>query len=167
MVIKKIINLKEVFVMKKIKILMLLVMVVLLCACSSKKEAIDEEKFINIMKSQKFDIVNVEEQFEQYEYIEESYVALESNKNYQIEFYELENNAYAKSFYDNNKEIFEATQTNSSFYTNVDLTNSNRYTLTTDTEYKVLSRIDETVIYVNADKKYKNEITNILKKLGY
>lgn len=153
--------------MKKIKVLMLLILVVLLCACSSKKEAIDEEKFINIMNNQNFTIVNVEEQFEQYEYIEEAYVALESNKNYQIEFYELENDSYAKSFYDNNKQIFEATQTNSSLYTNVDLIDSNKYTLTTDTEYKVLSRIDETVIYVNADKKYKNEIFNILKKLGY
>lgn len=153
--------------MKKFKILMLMVLVVLVSACDSKKEAIDDEEFRRIMTDEKFEIVNVEKQFEQYGYVDEAYVALEENNNYQIEFYELEDENYAKSFYENNKKIFQASETDSSIYTNVDLTESNKYTLTTDTEYKVLSRIDETVIYLNADKEYKKEVQSILKKLGY
>lgn len=36
-----------------------------------------------------------------------------------------------------------------------------------DTKYKALSRINETVIYLNIDKEYKKEVQRILKKLGY
>lgn len=153
--------------MKKLKVLMLMVLVVLLSACGTKREAIDEDKFISIMTNEGFNIVNVEEQFAEYGYFEEAYVALEGSGNYQIEFYELEDASYAVSFYNTNKEIFEASKTGSSIYTNVDLTDTNKYTLTTETEYKVLSRIEETVIYLNVDKEYKEEVTNILKKLGY
>jgi len=153
--------------MKQIKIFGLLVLVLLLTACGANKEAIDEDDFISIMTDMKFKIVNVEEQFNQYKYFEEAIVAIQENNNYQIEFYELENDGYAKSFYETNKEIFEQSKTDTSIKTNVDLTDSSKYTLTTDKEYKVLSRIEDTVIYLNVSKTYKDEVNNILKKLGY
>jgi len=153
--------------MKKMKFFMLLVLFVLLTACGVKKEAIDDEDFSRIMEKEGFSIVNVEQQFVQYEVFEDAYVAIAPSKNYQIEFYELEEDSYAVSFYNTNKEIFEASKTGSSVYTNIDLTDSNKYTLTTGNEYKVISRIEDTVIYLNVDKAYKEEVTNILKKLGY
>lgn len=153
--------------MKKIKILMLLVFAFLLSACGTKKEALDEENFRRIMTDTGFTIVDVEKQFEEYGYFDDALIALEQTSNYQIEFYELENEGYAKSFYDNNKEIFEASKTDKSIYTNLDLTERNKYTLVTETEYKVISRIEDTVIYINVNKEYKDEVNNILKKLGY
>lgn len=153
--------------MKKLKFLLLVVFVTLLSACVTKRESIDEDEFISIMTNEGFNIVNIEKQFAEYGYFEEAYVAVDKSGNYQIEFYELENDSYAINFYNTNKETFEASKTGSSVYTNVDLTDSNRYTLTTEDSYKVLSRIDETVVYLNVDKEYKNEVINILKKLGY
>lgn len=153
--------------MKKFKVLVLLISVMLLTACGTKRVAIDEDKFIKIMTDEGFNIVNVEEQFEVYGYFEEAYVALESNNNYQIEFYELEDDNYAQSFYETNKEIFEASKTGTSLYTDVNLNNTSKYTLTTEDEYKVISRVEETVIYLSVDKEYKEEVTDILKKLGY
>ena len=156
--------------MKKRSFLMLVVLVVMLfvsTACSLNKESIDYQEFNNIMTNNGFNVVNVEEQFQEYEYFEESYVALDANGNYQIEFYELEDESYAISFYNNNKSIFEEESSIVTFQSNTNLTNSNKFVLVTDTEYKVISRIDDTVIYLNVDKKYKEEVTNILKKLGY
>ena len=153
--------------MKKFKFLGLLVVIILVTACGNKKEEIDEDIFVNKMTNEGFNIVNVEKQFEQYGYFEEAYVALEGNGNYQIEFYELENDSYAKNFYDTNKQIFEQSKTGASIYTNVDLNNTNKYTLTTENEYKVISRINDTVVYLNVKKEYKDEANDILKKLGY
>ncbi|MBR6690350.1 MAG: hypothetical protein IKL65_03360 [Bacilli bacterium] len=153
--------------MKQFKVLMLMVLVMLLTACGPKKEAIDEDDFTRIMTNEGFSIVNVEEQFEKYGHFEEAYLAIDPNNKYQIEFYELEEDEYAKSFYQTNKEKFEQTKTNISIETNIDLSDNNRYTLTTGDEYKVISRIEDTVIYLNVNKKYKEEVNIILKKLGY
>lgn len=153
--------------MKKIKIFVLLILLLFTAACSTsiKKESIDEEDFIRIMKGEGFNVVSVKEQFTQYNYIEEAYVA--TNNNYKIEFYELEEDNYAVDFYETNKKIFEETRSNTSVYLNEDYPESNKYTLTTDKEYKVISRIEDTVVYLNMDKKYKDEASDILKKLGY
>jgi len=149
------------------KILMLVGLIVFLTACSSKKEAIDEDQFIRIMNDEGFSIKNVESQFEQYGYFEEAYLAIDSNNNYQIEFYELEEENYALNFYNNNKSKFENEKSSTYVDSNIDLINTNKYTLTTNNEYKVISRIDDTVIYLDVDKKYKKEVNDILKKLGY
>ena len=117
------------------------------------------------MTNEGFVVVNVKDQFAQYNYIEDAYVA--TNNNYQIEFYELEEDNYAVDFYETNKKVFEETKSTTSIYINEDLPESNKYTLTTDKEYKVISRIEDTVVYLNIDKKYKDEANNILKKLGY
>lgn len=153
--------------MKKIKILLILVLTCFLCACSNNKNSIDEDEFKSIMRDNNYYVVNVKEQFIDYDYIKEAYIAKDSNNNFQIEFYILEDEANALAFYNYNKDIFEAQKTNISLYTNVDIGNNNKYTLTTDDSYKVLSRIDDTAIYIDVDKKYKSEINDILKKLGY
>ncbi len=150
--------------MKKLKILSLLLITLLLTACGNKK-AIDSDKFKSIMRDNNYYVVNSKEQFSEYDYIVESYIA--ESDNYQIEFYILQDDMNAKAFYDYNKEIFDAERTSISMYTSVDFTNTNKYTLTLEDSYKVLSRINNTVIYVDVEKEYKNDINSILKKLGY
>lgn len=78
-----------------------MVLIVLLCACETKKEAIDDDKFKEIMSGEGFSVIDVGEQFEQYGFFESVSVALEGNSNYQIEFYELDEDAI--SFYNTNK----------------------------------------------------------------
>ena len=153
--------------MKRIKVIFLLILVILLSACSTNKEAVDSNEFKNIMRDNNYYVVNPKEQFSEYDYIIDSYIAIDSNKKYQIEFYELEDDANAIAFYDYNKDIFEASRTTSSVYTDVNLSNNSKYTLTNEDSYKVLSRIDNTVIYINVDEEFKDEIISILKKLGY
>ena len=150
--------------MKKLKILSLLLITLLLTACGNKK-AIDSDKFKSIMRDNNYYVINSKEQFSEYDYIVESYIA--ESDNYQIEFYIMQDDMNAKAFYDYNKEIFDAERTSISMYTSVDFTNTNKYTLTLEDSYKVLSRINNTVIYVDVEKEYKNDINSILKKLGY
>ena len=151
--------------MKKIKYLVFLILVPLLAACSMKKEAIDEEQFIKIMKSEGFEVVNLEHQYEQYEYYEEVLVA--KNENYQIEFYELEDASYAEKIYNKNKQTIESSIEGSYSNTNSDLINNNKYTLTNKGVYTSISRVDDTIIYLSVSSEYKDEVKDILKKLGY
>lgn len=153
--------------MNKFKVLILIVLTILLTACGVKKEALDEDEFIIIMKKEGFNIVNVENQFEQYGYFEDAYIAIDPNSNYQIEFYELEDDNYAKRFYENNKQKFESQKSGKNVSSYKELINTGKYTLTTEESYKVVSRIEDTVVYLDVDKKYKEEVNNILKKLGY
>ena len=45
--------------------------------------------------------------------------------------------------------------------------NNSKYTLKTKDEYKVVSRIEDTVIYADVDEKYEDEVKEILKEMGY
>lgn len=153
--------------MKKIKIALLVLGVLLLTACGSKK-AITGQEFINTMLDQNFKVLDVkEDQFSDYEEIKEAYVALSENEEYQIEFYVLDNNDSAVRLYNHNKEIFEDSKSGMSTDSYVNLKNLNKYTLSTDGRFKVLSRIDNTMAYLNVESEYKDEVTTILKKLGY
>lgn len=153
--------------MKNLKFALILLICAFCLVGCGKSKAITSNEFKEIMVDLNFSIIDVKEQFDAYDYIKEAYVALEKNKNYQIEFYVLDTSDSAKSFYYNNKEIFESSKESTAVYTNVDLNNKNKYTLSTGGTYKLLSRIDNTMIYLNVDSKYKDEVNKILKKLKY
>ena len=153
--------------MKNLKVLLLVLIIVVLTACSSNKEPLTLDEFKSIMRDNDYYMVNAISQFSDYGYINDAYIARKTGEDYQIEFYELEDDSYAISFYNTNKEIFEASKTNDSIYTSIDLKDTNKYTLLNENSYKVLSRIEDTVLYIDVDKKYKNEVNSIIKKLGY
>ena len=105
--------------------------------------------------------------FSNYDYIEKAYIALEEDYDYKIEFYKLDEEEDAIDFYKLNKEKFESQKGSGSAESTVNIGNNSKYTLTTNGEYKVISRIENTAIYLDVDKKYKDEVKEILKELGY
>lgn len=118
------------------------------------------------MTEKGYNVLNVKEQFE-YDYIIDALIAVSSDKKYQIEFYVLSTDDYAINFYANNKTIFENSKTANNNETSVNLDNHSKYALTTNDKFKVVSRIKNTVIYLNIDEVYKNEVQNVLNSLGY
>ena len=134
---------------------------------NKNKESITANEFKNKMEDMNYIVVDAKDQFEEYDYIEKVYLAAPKNYKYQIEFYEMDEEEQAISFYNNNQEIFESYNSSASAETNVSIGNNAKYTLTTEDEYRLLSRIDNTVIYVHVDKEYKDEIKEVLKELGY
>ena len=79
-------------------------------------------------------------------------MAIDDSQDYQIEFYDLSNVDYASSFSSNNKSIFEESKSSSAVETSVSRSNDSKYTLVTNCKYKLVSRIKNTVIYVNVDE---------------
>ena len=94
-------------------------------------------------------------------------VLIAKKDEYQIEFFVTENKDYAVGSYNLNKEKFEKTKGNNMIETQKSIGNVSKYTLKSNSTYKVVSRIGDTFIYVNAPGAKTEEINEVLKKLGY
>lgn len=155
--------------MKRVRNLLLAIVVlittIMLTGCG--KKAISANDFKTKMKSKEYTVVEVTDQFASYSYIEKVYIAQDKTKSYQIEFYKLSDESYAKSFYNTNKQIFENAKSSSSAHTEVNLSNYSKYTQESNNKYSVISRIENTAVYLNVDSKYKDDVKAILKELGY
>lgn len=159
--------------MKKLKFLL----VTILCAlslfafsgCGKNKPSISADDFCDKLESKGYLIQESTSQYSNYEQIKESYIALSDDYEYQIEFIVLTSDSEASSMYSHNKEKFEKEKDNANVNTNkeTNLANYSKYVLNVNGKYKVLSRIDNTLIYIDADSEFKDEINDVLDDLGY
>jgi len=134
---------------------------------NKEKESITASQFKYIMEQKNYIITDATSQFSQYSYVDQVYIAGDNNYNYQIEFYELSDESNAIGFYNNNAANFQARKGKSAAQTNINGKNFSKYTLSSEGKYMVVSRIDNTVIYINVDSNYKDEVKNILDEIGY
>lgn len=134
---------------------------------NKEKTSITASDFYTTMSQKEYNVQDSSNQFSEYNYVKQAYIAGSKNNSYQIEFYELEDDSYATQFYNNNKSIFESSKGTNSVESNVELKNYSKYTLSSNGKYMIVSRIDNTVIYVNVDNNYKDAVNSLLKDLGY
>lgn len=123
--------------------------------------------FKSSMENKGYTIMDVTSQFANNEDIKQAYIATNNDYSYRVEFYEIENDDYAKVFYNNNKANFVSSKKDSDEETYEDSENNSKYILSTESKYKVVCRKRNTVIFINADNKYKDTTNDILKELGY
>ena len=158
---------KPVIILLVIVAILAIILGVVFINLNTEKTSITASNFKNLMQQKGYTVSDANSQFSDYDYIQQVYIAADSNYNYQIEFYELSDDSYATRFYNNNKSIFESSKGNASAETSVDLKNYSKYTLSSNGNYMVISRIDNTVIYVDVDDNYKDNVKDILNELGY
>lgn len=140
--------------------------VLLLTGCTNKT-AISETDFKSKMEEKNFVVQDATYQFENYEYVKKALLAQKEDYSYQIEFYILDTITNAESFFETNKDIFEESKSNGSTETSVSLGNNDKYTLSTDGQYKLISRIDNTMIYLNVAEENREEVKELVEELGY
>jgi len=87
--------------------------------------------------------------------------------NYQIEFIVVPTVQQAITAYQDNRADFEAQKGSTSSYSSVSLGNVSSYKLTSNGRYFVISRIENTFVYINASVEYKDGIVDFLKTIGY
>lgn len=156
--------------MKKITALILAAVIFcsMLCLAGCKpKVSITDEDFKTAMEAKGYTIADASAQFAEYDEITKVYIALSENGGYQIEFYETSTDDAAARLYSGNKSIFEQSEGNASTHTSISAANYSNYKLTVDGYYKVLSRINNTMIYIDAPSEFKEEIKTVLEELGY
>lgn len=134
--------------------------------CGNKKSLTSEE-FITKLKDSGYSIQDATGQFAGYDNISQVTLAISPDSSYQIEFYELSNSDNAVAFFNNNKTKFENSKGSASAETSVDIGNHSKYTLLTDGYYKLVSRINNTVIYLNVPASYKSNVNKVLKEIDY
>ena len=136
-----------------------------LTGCS--KKSMTAAMFKERMTAKGYDVKDVTSQYYYSNAVEKGYVAIDSGKNYQIEFFQLKDEESAISMYNTNKSKFESEKGSSSMSKNMDGKNFSKFALTTNGKYKVVCRVDNTLIYLNVSTKYKDEAADILDYLGY
>ena len=155
---------------KTLKILLVIIICLTslfcLAGCGKKKTAKTADEFYTIMTEKKFVIKDSKSQYLSHNEIIRSYVAAPSDLSYQIEFLELDSDSSAKNMFASNQRIFQDTSS-TKVETNVSISNYSKYTLEVNGKYKVISRIDKTLVYVDADIKYKDDVNKLLDELGY
>lgn len=119
------------------------------------------------MENKGYIIIDAKKQFDGYNYIQDAYIAMNDKGEYQIEFYKMSDKENATMFYEHNKSVFESSKSSSSAQTNNDMKNYSKYTLQSNDKYMVISRVEDTVVYVKVDSKYKDNIKDILKEIKY
>lgn len=156
--------------MKKIKnftIVFLGILIIMLSTGCGNKTKISSKEFISTVEKQGFKVQDVKGQFSKYSYINKAYVAVDKSGKYQIEFYDLEDSEFAHKFFENNKKIFASKKVKASTKVESSMGNHEKYALTSNKKFMVVSRIDNTVIYVNVNSNYKSSVKDILDKLDY
>lgn len=153
--------------MKTIKKITLILLITILClsltACSAK-EPLTTGDFTKIMENNDFTVVD-STLFVQ-ETVTAKTVLTALSDNYEIDFYELDCVDTAKDFFNLNKEAF-LSEDSSEYYAEVNGTNFNYFELTNDTGFRLVSRIENTVLYCYTDTEYEDDILEVVKELGY
>ncbi|MBQ7781890.1 MAG: hypothetical protein IJ405_07705 [Lachnospiraceae bacterium] len=145
-------------------LVMMVIMLVGLTACT-KKTAISVNEFNDIMESKGCTIVDATGQL-----VPESIpaISLALSDEWQIEFYEFVDNDTAAAVFQENKIIFErAADSGASAEITKNIMNYSYYSASTSSTFYMLAQIDNTMLYVEADVAYKDEIVEIVKELGY
>ena len=160
--------------MKKVIIIVLAVVVVIaliigvvFAVLNKEKTPMTAEEFKTTMEAKNYVVIDATEQFAEYDYVKQVYLAVYSDNNYQIEFYELSDEANAIAFYNNNKEMFETYKGNASSNTEASFKNYSKFVLSASGKFMVISRIANTAIYVNVDSSIESTVKELLKSLGY
>ena len=159
--------------MKKVLTIVVIVAIILVVvffvafnSLNKEKTSISANAFNSTMKEKGYVMTDTTNQFAQYgSYMTKSYAAQKTG--YQIEFYELSSEENAIGMYKTNKSKFESQKSNSSTSSTASMKNYSTFSLTTNGKYKYLSRINNTLVYVDVDENYKDTVKDIMKEIGY
>ncbi|MDD8049402.1 MAG: hypothetical protein PHH04_07425 [Thomasclavelia sp.] len=153
--------------MKKIIVFFVAIMMsfsIVGCSAAKDKEVLSVKDFETITTKEGFTYYDITSQYS-YSYLKN--VSIAKNSTYQIEFYQYDTSSRAKSSFDNNKDNLENDASGSKTTKSTNLKNYNTYSITDSYSYGYLCRVENTMIYVNTKKAYKDDVVKVLKKLGY
>jgi len=128
-----------------------------------EKEKISAKSFKKNMEDKGYTLYDVTDQYEGY--ADKVYIAKKSDC--RIEFYDATTLENAVVMFNTSKSQFEMQKGNNSAYSSVNGKNFSTYKLQTNGKYKYLSRVEDTLIYIDVDEEYKDTIKDIIKELGY
>ena len=150
---------------KKILLILLILTSFFLTGCMSK-EVINADTFKKVLEENNYEVNDTTESYQMQTTFKKVLIAIKEPEYIQIDFYEFEEEETAIQIYENQKMIIEGSAVSSS-HTNVEAINYDKYEQTSDGQYGVVVRVENTVVYALVHKDYKEEVQSVLEKLGY
>lgn len=130
------------------------------------REPLSAEEFTLRMEAEGFEVRDISYQFEDSERVE--LVLAVSSDYFSLEFAIFYTNRYALMAYSGNRDALErASRHTSSSHSHISMPNFNRYAITFAGSYIVVSRIENTFIYVETSRENRSDMNRILRMLGY
>ncbi len=140
--------------------------VVLLVVVDREKEVLTAQEFYNEMDDEGYEMVDVTAQYAIHG-IDKAYLAVEEDNAYQIEFYELSSVSKAESMFESNKDYFKDRAGSKRVTSSYGFGNYDIYSLTSNGDFMYLCRIDNTLLYIDVEDIYKDEVKEIIDELDY
>ena len=119
------------------------------------------------MEAKGFEMTDATEQFDEVESLKKVWVAVSEDEGYQIEFYEMEDEDFARGSFEINKARFEEQEAQSQMKFSVTTRTYAKYTLHANGKIMIVSQIGNTMMYANADDRYLEDIEKIVSEFGY
>ena len=158
---------------KGLKIVLLITLLLVVAAAAvffividKEKESMTANEFCDELEDEGYVMVDVTSQYASYG-IEEAYLAVKPNQEYQIEFYELSSVSKAENMFETNKEYFEDRAGSKRVTSSFGFGNYDTYSLTSNGDFMYLCRIDNTLLYIDVEDIYKDEVKEIIDELDY
>ncbi|MBB5183443.1 hypothetical protein [Catenisphaera adipataccumulans] len=135
----------------------------------SKKTALSPSEFRKAMEKEDYSITDKTEETTTQAHAISVLVAANSNKDYQIEYYQFESSDACIDVYDRMVSKIEDQYPSgkNKKKNSVSAQNSAHFSLTVNNLYMYVSRIDDTLIYCGTYKKNKNKAMKTIENLGY
>lgn len=147
-------------------VLVIAAVVVLFVVLDKEKASISAQQFYDEMEDEGYVMVDVTSQYASYG-IDVAYLAVKPNQEYQIEFYELSSISKAENMFETNKDYFKDRAGSSRVTSSYGFGNYDIYSLTSNGDFMYLCRIDNTLLYIDVDDSYKDEVKEIIDELDY
>ena len=149
--------------MKKLKYLLLLFILFIVVGC--KKNSVIISEFIEKATDNAYIVESNKTGYEDYDYIKKIYYAINRENAYDIQFLELESDNYAKQFILVNVDEIKNKITNKDYVKSNTYTDYEYYHAENDTNYYIVIRSKNNIIYIDAPIDYINEIEDFLEDL--
>jgi hypothetical protein len=152
--------------MKKILLFIVgIFMLFTLTGCSKTSMTTDQVK--SLASGKGYNAVDVISQYAEATQVKEATVIQGDNGNFQFEFYVLDTADSAVGMFNTNVVRFDQFDSGTKAKATVNGKNYATYSLTTSDKHRYLSRVDNTLLYVDVDVKYKDEVKTFVEELGY
>lgn len=144
-----------------------------LSGCGLKKTAITAEEFSSKMEDEGYQMVDITNQYEE---VENALLAMNLDDGYKIEYYDMADEDSARTAYNQTANKFDKKYNVKMMSMNLTFNHSQSFYFTGQGKdadgnklesYVHISRVDDTMILVVADKEYRDDIKAIIKELGY
>lgn len=150
--------------MKK-NILIIIIVSLLLTGCIGSKERLSANKFTQLAIENGYEVQDKTKALKDSNI--KKIILAKKNNECQIEFYRLKGITEAIYMFNDSRKIFKTSKNETSTYTYTNLGNYSIYSLTNETYYMYLCRVDDTLLYIKVPINYKDEIIDFTEKIGY